>query len=196
MRANRSAAVPLFLLVPFFAAHGAQANRIHSEVDPSQRVMLAHTVSSRLGGAKDLGMADPNFRLDSLVLLLKPSTQQKRKLEQLLEDLQNPGSPNYHRWLTPQEYAERFGLSNADIEKVRGWLESQGFQIDRVANARNWIMFSGTHSQTAEAFHTEIHRFQIGRAGVFSQHHGCSSAWVKLPYALAQQSAATVCLTS
>jgi hypothetical protein len=45
---------------------------------------------------------------------------------ELLADLQNPASPNYHHWLTAAEYGDRFGLSAGDFGQTRAWLEAQG----------------------------------------------------------------------
>jgi len=39
---------------------------------------------------------------------------QQAALEQLLKEQQDPASPNYHNWLTPETYADRFGASAAD----------------------------------------------------------------------------------
>jgi subtilase family serine protease len=43
--------------------------------------------------------------------------------------LQNPSSASFQKFLTPQQYAELFGLSARDLNKIRAWLESYGFQI-------------------------------------------------------------------
>ena len=160
MRCSRIVLPALLIVATVRGGFAQLVDRITSPVDASHRTALTHHVSSRLATAQDLGETDPNLRIDSVVLLLKPSAEQHQALEKLLADLQNPSSPNYHHWLTPAEYADRFGLTTTDFEKTRSWLESQGLQIDQVANARNWIMFSGTHGQVSKAFHTTIHSFQ------------------------------------
>ena len=47
-----------------------------------------------------------------MTLLLRPSPAQHADLQQFLSDLQNPASPLFHQWLTPEQYADRFGLSS------------------------------------------------------------------------------------
>lgn len=74
---------------------------------------------------------------------------------------QTSGSPYYHKWLTPSEYASRFGLSDEDIEKVKTWLEQQGFAIQAVSNSRRSITFSGTAAQVKNAFNAEIHNYRV-----------------------------------
>jgi len=36
----------------------------------------------------------------------------------MLADQQNPSSPQFHKWLTPEEYGDRFGLSAGDHSKI------------------------------------------------------------------------------
>lgn len=50
-------------------------------------------------------------------------------LEALLHDQQKPGTPNYHRWLTPAQFASQFGPSPQDMAAAEATLSSQGFVI-------------------------------------------------------------------
>jgi subtilase family serine protease len=61
-------------------------------------------------------------------LCARPSAAQQAALEQLLAEQQDPASPNYHNWLTPETYAERFGASAADMDKVAAWLRFRGLR--------------------------------------------------------------------
>ncbi|MFY9747824.1 MAG: S53 family peptidase, partial [Acidobacteriaceae bacterium] len=81
--------------------------------------------------------------------------------------------------LTPALYATRFGLSDGDLAKIQSWLESQGFNIERVSNSRTSIAFSGTVSQIENAFQTEMHRYRIG-----SETHFANATNLSLPSAL------------
>ena len=119
---------------------------------------LNGNVSPKAQPQFDQGPADAALRLD-LTLAFKLTEQQQAALDQLLNEQQDRSSPNYRRWLTPEQYAARFGLSAADIAKTRGWLEEQGFNVGYVARGRNWISFSGTAGQIRQVFQTEIHRY-------------------------------------
>jgi len=107
------------------------------------------------------GPVEPAFRLGYVALMLKKTGAQQAALEQLLQQQQDPTSPNYHDWLTPEQYADRFGLSQNDLDKISTWLQSQGFAVEYTARGRNWIAFSGTAGQVQVAFHTEIHRYRV-----------------------------------
>jgi subtilase family serine protease len=93
-------------------------------------------------------------------LRFKPSAEQAAKLERLLSDQQNPSSARYHAWLTPEEYADQFGLSDSDLAHVSQWLASQGFHVEATGHSRTWISFSGTAEQVLSTFKTEVHRFR------------------------------------
>jgi uncharacterized protein (TIGR03437 family) len=114
-------------------------------------------------------------------LFLKPSASQQADLRQLLDDQQNPASPLYHRWLTPDEFADRFGLSRNDIAAATDWLRSQGFAVGKVARSRRWIVFSGTSGQVENAFHTEIHRYRLE-----GKDHFANATEPSIPQALAE----------
>jgi uncharacterized protein (TIGR03437 family) len=82
---------------------------------------------------------------------MKPSPNQQAALDRLLQEQQDPASPNYHRWLTPEEFGDRFGLSSGDYAKVLSWVESQGLHVENRARARNWVAFSGTEPRVRSA---------------------------------------------
>ncbi len=112
--------------------------------------------------------------------MLQASRDQQAALEKLLRDQQDPNSPNYHKWLTPEEYGDRFGFSPADIAKIVSWLQSEGLTIEEVARGRNWIAFSGSVAQVRAALDTEIHRYNVA-----SEMHFANSNEPSVPRALA-----------
>jgi uncharacterized protein (TIGR03437 family) len=149
----------LLMLVGFSAA--ATPDRITQPVDASRTRAVAGNVHHLAQPQYDQGVADPRTPMSYMVFLVKPSASQLGALQQLLSDQQNPASPQYHKWLTPEAFGDRFGLSDGDLSKVAGWLKSEGFAVDHQARGRNWIAFSGAAAQTARAFHTSIHRYVV-----------------------------------
>jgi hypothetical protein len=141
------AAVLLLILARFSAA--STPDRITQPIDASRTRTVAGNVHHLAQPRYDQGTADPSTPMRYVVFLIKPSASQQAELKQLLSDQQNPSSPQYHKWLTPEAFGERFGLSEGDLGKVTGWLGSEGFAIDHSARGRNWIAFSGTAGQTA-----------------------------------------------
>jgi uncharacterized protein (TIGR03437 family) len=127
----------------------------------AQRVPLQGNLRPAVLRRNDAGRMDANFRMSGMTLYLGRSASQQADLRQLLEDQQNPASPLFHRWLTPEQFADRFGLSLNDSQATADWLKSQGFTVSRIARSRTWIAFSGAARQVEAAFHTEMHRFTV-----------------------------------
>jgi uncharacterized protein (TIGR03437 family) len=139
----------------------AQPNRIDTQIDSGRTVVLRGARHPLAEPQNDVGPADPALRITGVTVMLKQTASQRAELEQLLEEQRDPGSPNYQNWLTPEEFANRFGLSRSDMDKVVSWLESRGLSVDAVARSRNWVVLSGTAGQLQSAFRTEIRRYAV-----------------------------------
>ena len=137
----------------------AQQDRISRLVNTSRMVALNAHLNPNARAEDDRGVVDPYMEIAYATLHLKPTGAQQAALEKLLVDQQDPASPDYHRWLTPEEYGDRFGLSRGDIARITGWLESQGLQVNDVARGRRWITFSGSAVSVGRGFRTEFHRY-------------------------------------
>jgi subtilase family serine protease len=157
----------------------AQQDRITAAIDARYPVAIGGSVPRQAQAKYDRGPVEPDFRLGNITLMLRPSAAQQAALEQVLADQQDTASPDYHNWLTPEIYAERFGTSAADLDKVAAWLRSQGFAVRYTARGRDFISFSGTASQVQAALHTEIHRYQVG-----AQTHFANATNLSLPAAI------------
>src|SRR5580658_1632453 len=139
----------------------AQQDRITTRIDSSQTVALAGHIRPQAQPLYDQGAVEATFQLPAVTIHIKPSTGQQQSLTQLLSDQQNPTSPQYHKWLTPEQYADQFGASSNDLGKITVWLQSEGFTVQLTARSRTWITFSGTAQQVRDGLHAEIHRYNI-----------------------------------
>ena len=139
----------------------AQQNRITARIDNAERFTLRGHVHPEARPQFDRGAVEPAFQLSAITLFLQPSAAQQSALQQTLAGQQDPSSPNFHKWLTPEQYADRFGSSQGDVDKLVSWLQSQGFSVDEVARSRTWITFGGTAQQVQNAFQTQIHRYDV-----------------------------------
>jgi pseudomonalisin len=113
----------------------------------------------KLGFGRDLGPIPGDTRLDSMMLLMKPTAGQQADLNTLLAAQQDPHSQQYHQWLTPAQFGARFGASSTSLAKASAWLRANGFRVDEIPAGRGLIYFSGNAWQVEEAFHSPIHRF-------------------------------------
>ncbi len=108
----------------------------------------------------DFGTAPATLPMQRMLLVLKRSPQQEHALRTLLDNQQDKYSPNYHQWLTPEQYGKQFGPTDADLQVITTWLQSHGFQVG-TTKGRTVIEFSGSASQVQEAFHTTIHKYIV-----------------------------------
>jgi uncharacterized protein (TIGR03437 family) len=150
-------------LLLVFGASAAQ-DRITRPVDPRQLSILKEQVNGNARPQFDRGPLASDFRIQYATLYLRTAPG----LETFLASQQDPSSPDYHRWLTPEQFADRFGMSGNDIGKLVAWLQSQGLKVHDVARGRHWITFSGTAAQAAHAFHTELHRYAVNGESHFA----------------------------
>jgi uncharacterized protein (TIGR03437 family) len=111
--------------------------------------------------AVDRGPADPTVKLSRITLFYRRTPEQHAALDVLLADLQDPTSPNYHKWLTPEQFADRFGAPPDLTDRLRTWLESRGLTIEDSAHGRGFLVFSGTIAHIQTAFQTEIHGYYL-----------------------------------
>ena len=123
----------------------------------SSRTVLRGTVVPRAARAKDLGLAAGSTALTSMTLRFSLTDAQNVALATLESAQQNAASASYHQWLSPEQYAERFGLSTGDVATVTAWLTAQGFQNVTPARSRSFVTFSGTAAQVQAAFGAAIH---------------------------------------
>ena len=127
----------------------------------NDRVTLPGHIHPLARAENDIGPADPDLPMRRIVLALRQRSGAEGELRRLLAEQQNPASPSYHAWLTPEEFGRRFGLANDQVDAVADWIRSQGFTIDQIARGRGWIELSGTVSQVEQAFHTTIRNFSV-----------------------------------
>ncbi|HEX6824221.1 MAG TPA: protease pro-enzyme activation domain-containing protein [Candidatus Sulfotelmatobacter sp.] len=141
--------------------YAAIADRIASDLANGPKVALRGNVHGFARPEFDLGRADASRPLQGVSLAFRPSPAQQKDLDRFLAELANPKSPNFHKYLSPAQFGERFGLSLNDIAKITNWLQSQGFTNISVANGRNQISFDGNVGQIESVFSLEMHNYAV-----------------------------------
>ncbi|MGH9690695.1 MAG: S53 family peptidase, partial [Candidatus Acidiferrales bacterium] len=144
-----------------FAQTSSAQSRITQPVNETKLAVLQGNVHPLARAQFDRGAAPASLAMDHMLLVLKRSPQQEAALEALLAQQQDRSSPNYHKWLTPEQFGQQFGPSDQDLQKIRTWLESHGFQVNEVSKGRTTIDFSGNAGQVQQAFHAAIHRYVL-----------------------------------
>jgi hypothetical protein len=158
---------------------GQVRQRITQPVDSQRLVRLRGTTHPLANAANDRGRVAPNLAMERILLVLKSSPEQEAALEQLLAEQQDPASPHYREWLTPQQFGERFGPSQEDLDVITTWLQGRGFQVNSIAEGRRTIEFSGTAREVEETFQTEIHHYEVN-----GERHVANATDIAIPEAL------------
>jgi subtilase family serine protease len=153
----------------------AAEDRVRGPIETDASIPLHGSVSPKLRRTNDRGLLDSATRINSVKLVLAQTDLQRADLEQFLEQQRDPASPDYQNWLTPEQYGERFGLSENDLAAISSWLQSSGFAVEQVARARNWITFNATADQIARVFHVELHHVEVDGQAHFAN---ISDAWI------------------
>jgi hypothetical protein len=110
--------------------------------------------------------ADPSFEMKSMLFAFK--LQNEQELKQLLEDQQDPNSPQYHQWITPEEFGRRFGAPEEKYQAVVDWLRHEGFSITHQYPNRLSIYFDGTASQVEKAFGVAVGIYEMENKRYYS----------------------------
>ncbi len=161
-------------------AEAATQNRIVDTIDNARVAAMRGNVHRLARPQFDEGRVEGSLRLPRVVLTFRMTPGQQSDLDALLRAQMDPASPNYHRWLTPEEYAGRFGLGEADLAQVVNWLRAQALTVVEIARGRNYVTFQGSAAQVEAALRTEIHRYRVE-----GELHYANAGEPSLPAALA-----------
>lgn len=162
-RSRHLVVVPLSLLVLVLASAQVRlepTRRLITEpIDESKRVELPGNTRPEADTDNDRGIVPDPLPMEHMQLQLRLPMEKKEELDNLLQKIQDPASPNYHKWLTPEQFKQQFSLAPEDIETITNWLKSEGFTVNLI-NATS-VDFSGSAGQVRSAFRTAIHYFDV-----------------------------------
>jgi subtilase family serine protease len=180
-----------FGVIGFAPLMNAQAPvpTITQTVNESVLVTLYNNTRPEAIADNDIGQVPDSFPMPHLLLQLQRSPQEEAALRSFIDQLHDRTSPNFHKWLTPAQFAAQFGVAQADVNAVTAWLTSHGFTVNGTQASGLVIDFSGTAGQVRQAFHTEIHNLNV--AGT---QHFANMSDPQIPAALAPAVAGVVAL--
>jgi subtilase family serine protease len=80
---------------------------------------------------------------------------------QLATAVSTPGSPQYHRFLAPQQFRAQFAPTQSDVTAVQQWLHDQGFTVDYTPANNHYVQAEGSVAQAEAAFGTTINLYSV-----------------------------------
>jgi subtilase family serine protease len=173
--------LPAVLLTSLWSAAAPAAEPLITQhIDESSLVTLSGNTRPEMTAVNDRGAVSDSKALTHIYLQLKRSDADEAAALQLVEDLHDRSSAQYHKWLSAAQVAARFGPNADDVAAISSWLTSHGFTVHHVYAENGVIDFSGTAGAVREAFHTEIHNLVVkGKA------HIANAGDPRIPAALA-----------
>ena len=166
--ANIVASLSSLLAVTAFLASSWQAQAQSSTAAPRNQAGPAHGGSFLLEGhtapqvldgrATLLHRYNPEQKL-RLVLAVKPPHMAEE--EQFLQELQTRGTPNFHKFLTPEQWNARFAPSAEDEQKVVDWAESQGFTVTNRYAHRLIVDVEAPAGVIENAFNVTMNNYEV-----------------------------------
>ncbi len=154
--------------------------RVTQPIDETKLVSLVGNIHPLALPKFDRGPVPDSLPMEHMFLQLRRTPEQEEALKAKIVELQNPNSSNYHKWLTADELGKNYGPAQQDIDAVVEWLGSHGFQVNLIHKNGLTIDLSGNAGQVSEAFHTEIHHYEVK-----SRLHIANVSNPKIPSALA-----------
>ncbi len=130
-------------------------------VDDRITVELSGNVRPEAIAANDRGPVEDSRVLDHIELLLNRPGQTEAALVQLIDQLHDKSSPQFHAWLTPDQFTARYGPAASDLHAITDWLSGHGFTINGVHGGNLFVDITGTAAQIRDTFHTEIHVLEV-----------------------------------
>ena len=168
------------MAIPRASALGAVQNRIIGPIRSDQMQAIKGTVHPLVAVAQDQGQLNASTPIQGMSLVFRLSPAQQADLTNLLQQQQTKGSPMYHQWLQPGQFAARYGVSQQDLTKAAAWLRSQGFTVMDIPASADRIKFSGTAAQVNATFQTQMHRYLF-----HGRQNWANSTDISLPQAIA-----------
>src|SRR5579862_4313979 len=100
----------------------AAPRQITLPIDNSRLSRLPGNTRPEANTRNDRGRVRDDLPIQHMQLLLKRPPASEAALRQYMDELHDRGSPNFHRWLSPSQFAQRYGLAQQDVAAVTAWL--------------------------------------------------------------------------
>ncbi|KAJ7089341.1 subtilisin-like protein [Mycena belliarum] len=96
-------------------------------------------------------------------------------LEELLNDVSHPESPNYGMHWSPARVAEHFAPSDEAVHAVTSWIRENGFAAERVhvSRTKGWVKLNASVAETEALLRTEYHVYMHESSG--QEHVACEA---------------------
>ena len=131
-----------------------------ARADAAEKQLLHGHVPAVVPRLQSIGRLNPTRRLDLAIGL---PLRNREALTTLLEQLYNPASTNFHRFLTPAQFTERFGPTVEDYQAAMDFAKSNRLAITGTYANRRLLDVSGVVTDVESAFHVTLRTYHHPR---------------------------------
>jgi len=103
------------------------------------------------------GSVDPQERLQ---LAIQLPLRNQAELTQLLHDLYDPTSPQFHKFLSVSEFTRRFAPTEADYKRVVDWAEAKHLDVIAKTPNRRLVGIEGSAEEVGRAFQVKVNNYR------------------------------------
>ncbi|MGA3269077.1 MAG: protease pro-enzyme activation domain-containing protein, partial [Verrucomicrobiota bacterium] len=122
----------------------------------AQQRLTGH-VPAAVAGLQPLGLLPATNHLQLAIGL---PARQPETLTRLLREIYDPASPEYHHYLTPAQFTEQFGPSEADYQAVMAFARGNGLTVTATHPNRLLVDVNGSVADVQKAFHVTLRTYQ------------------------------------
>lgn len=123
----------------------------------AQRKTLSGNIPAVVSQLAPIGRMNPNQRLPLAIGL---PVRDPAGLAQFLEDLYDPANPQFHRYLTPEEFTARFGPTEASYQAVVDFAQTHGLAVKATHPNRMLLDVEGAVADIEQALHVNMQVYQ------------------------------------
>jgi len=121
------------------------------------RQMMRGHVPAVVAGLKPTGDFPGTNRLNLAIGL---PLRNQEALTNLLRQIYDPASPNYHHYLTPEQFTEMFGPTEKDYRAVMAFAKANGLEVTGTHPNRMLVDVSGSVANIQKAMHVTLRVYQ------------------------------------
>lgn len=166
MKTRASLSASLLMLLA--SACGGSPSDVNAPVHSQSQELLGldiltvtQNVLPGLANATDLGSASSSAPMRLVLSVRRPNVAGEKAL---LNALHDPSSASFGHFLSPAEFAQRFGVPASQLTQVKAWASSTGLHVDDVSAAGDQLTVSGSVAQVDALLRTATHRFSLGQS--------------------------------
>jgi subtilase family serine protease len=131
-----------------------------ARADAAERQVLQGHVPAVVSRLQSAGRLNPSRRMDLAIGL---PLRNREALTTLLSQIYDPASTNFHRYLTPEQFTERFGPTVEDYQAVMGFAKANRLAVSGTYANRLVLDVSGLVPDVENAFHVTLRTYRHPR---------------------------------